>query len=462
MMGMTGECTDVELAARSPSDGGGSAPSARDGARGSPGDEPDSPAVSDVSSAETIKLEPAGTAPAPLGPSPTEVRWYSDPSTASDVVLRRSYATVRCYWPRDPKKCRADRFPGHAYLVERRLVPLGWAEDAWYYYRNNHPLLSLFLADGAHTFPIGKRWIVEVACVFIAASFARAEDRDRRMARNPYYLLIAAAYKLLLRQALIAAAVCPCLRFDEDHEDEEIGYRNSACCCVKDDRRRGRYVKRADGAGTALIVVVGVVVGLYVATFFLGLLTAKDRRRYWATAAWWAVFYAEFVLFGYFVAFLTPLATVLNPHVDCGCCCCYLVGKWRVERDLHAVFRGRYAEASYEPPRLRASHPGCCLCGCLLATADFSAPAEGAEPCCLPRWYALRFWRRCCELSKLACICCPACMGCCVPASQGGVRAGVANPRDGLVPKPPKPKSDADLLRASPSGLWGAAGDGTA
>ena len=97
-----------------------------------------------------------------------------------------------------------------------------------------------------------------------------------------------------------------------------------------------------------------------------------------------------------------------------------------------------------------------------LATADFSAPAEGAEPCCLPRWYALRFWRRCCELSKLACICCPACMGCCVPASQGGVRAGVANPRDGLVPKPPKPKSDADLLRASPSGLWGAAGDGTA
>ena len=60
------------------------------------------------------------------------------------------------------------------------------------------------------------------------------------------------------------------------------------------------------------------------------------------------------------------------------------------------------------------------------------------------------------------CICCPACMGCCVPASQGGVRAGVANPRDGLVPKPPKPKSDADLLRASPSGLWGAAGDGTA
>ena len=60
MMGMTGECTDVELAARSPSDGGGSAPSARDGAPGSPGDEPGSPAVSDVSSAETIKLEPAG------------------------------------------------------------------------------------------------------------------------------------------------------------------------------------------------------------------------------------------------------------------------------------------------------------------------------------------------------------------------------------------------------------------
>ena len=88
MMGM--ECTDVELPARSPSDGGGSAPAARDDAPGSPGDEPDSPAVSDVSSAETIKLEPAGTAPAPLGPSPTEVRWYSDPSTASDVVLRRS------------------------------------------------------------------------------------------------------------------------------------------------------------------------------------------------------------------------------------------------------------------------------------------------------------------------------------------------------------------------------------
>ena len=130
---------------------------------------------SSLETTEAIVLEPAASeacAAAPLGPSETEVRWYSDPSTASDVVLRRSYATVRCYWPRDPRSCRDDWFPGHRHLVARGWVPLGWAEDAWYYYRNNHPLLSLFLADGEHTFPIGKRWIVEAACIFIAASFA--------------------------------------------------------------------------------------------------------------------------------------------------------------------------------------------------------------------------------------------------------------------------------------------------
>ena len=75
---------------------------------------------------------------------------YTDPSTCTGAELRRSYATGRAYWPRDPATCSDAHFPGHAWLVRRGIVPLGWAEDYAWFQRQHHPLLSLALAHPRH------------------------------------------------------------------------------------------------------------------------------------------------------------------------------------------------------------------------------------------------------------------------------------------------------------------------
>ena len=84
------------------------------------------------------------------------------------------------------------------------------------YQRQNHPLLSLCLADGEHALSTRKRWLIEMV-VLVSAGNVEFTDGGYGVTGDWGLgsTLLWALLLLLFRATLLALAVCPCLRFNE-------------------------------------------------------------------------------------------------------------------------------------------------------------------------------------------------------------------------------------------------------
>lgn len=127
----------------------------------------------------------------------------------------------RCYWGLG---LDADR--GHSW------PPLGYLADFWFYVKNYHPLLSLFLRDEAH--PYSKRdaccaELIRQAYCLAALWLVRNKKREWTTpsgALHNWRLSVVAITVpvMIIKRCLFLLLACPCLRFERRGREEERRY----------------------------------------------------------------------------------------------------------------------------------------------------------------------------------------------------------------------------------------------
>ena len=127
--------------------------------------------------------------------------------------------------------------------------PRGYGADFWFYAKNNHPYLALFLRDEAHPFSRRDAFCAELIkqCYCLAASLY-IDGLERRWMEPSGFIynwklsiVYVALPSMVIEELLFYLVACPCLRF------ERRGRRRE--CCLR------ALEKAADCLGRTLIVL---------------------------------------------------------------------------------------------------------------------------------------------------------------------------------------------------------------
>ena len=247
----------------------------------------------------------------------------------------------RCFWGRgllqdddddEKQKIRAKR-------ASQRCTPRGYWADFWFYAKNNHPLLALFLRDEAHPFSrrdaLGAELIKQCYCLCASVVVDRLEDDWFTTRGFIYNWILATVFislpSMVLEEVLFYLLACPCLRF------ERRGRQRESCLAVVE--------KTGDCCGRLFIVLplALTALGLVAYAVYLFALNPRDHSQF---ALVWLFGLVSEYLMTWPCLHLVVHFNFLYPdckHVPCakGCFhgCCGIwdflnCGRWATERRL--------------------------------------------------------------------------------------------------------------------------------
>ncbi len=251
---------------------------------------------------------------------------------------------IRKYWPTDEEELD-DSIPCYACLKSCG-APHGWIEDYWFYMLNNHPFLSIIYTEDMHPFGRYRRFIIEFVvqcyCFFVAVyletriypSLSPIHQKPGRFIfiRLILGLLLITGPTAAIWWSLYGMMACPCLH-----------YRSKTRCqhwCKFWGKNSGIFF-------TYVGFLVPATLLLYAG--LVSLVNVWDTSRYYHV--WWLFNFLFFRLLGYLLWVPRTMLMQFNWKYTWSCCCCYLVGQWKMERDLDM------SPTDY----WRIAPPGCCL-----------------------------------------------------------------------------------------------------
>jgi hypothetical protein len=117
------------------------------------------------------------------------------------------------------------------------MLPKGWLSDFWFYTRNNHPLLGIFLADAHHPLLVRDRILIEGAtlCITFASAYVYRTAVKFTDVEAVFYYYLSFTFAvtipgLLAFLVLWNSLACPCCQRKE-----------SWTCCSLVARQRFKY-----------------------------------------------------------------------------------------------------------------------------------------------------------------------------------------------------------------------------
>jgi hypothetical protein len=139
----------------------------------------------------------------------------------------------RTYWATDrPDKtkeitrsivscCNSWCLTGCREITEWQLskLPKGWLSDFWFYCKNNHPLISIFLADKHYPLLPRDRWLIELSVLavsFVTAYLYRVHVDYRDWETTLFFYLTFTLFVtvpgILAWVILYNSLLCPCMQ----------------------------------------------------------------------------------------------------------------------------------------------------------------------------------------------------------------------------------------------------------
>jgi hypothetical protein len=139
-----------------------------------------------------------------------------------------------------------------------RFVDAGWLADFWYYQKNHHPLLALFLADPDNPLSRLDRVKIELAVngYNLFASTIAVVQSDSFVNRIALSIAIVSLPMLAFRTLLLMLFTCPCLH----HRN-----RYPACChgcCLRCLRGTGHTMGTVYFLGGTALLVLGALTAM--------------------------------------------------------------------------------------------------------------------------------------------------------------------------------------------------------
>jgi Ca2+-binding EF-hand superfamily protein len=190
-----------------------------------------------------------------------------------DYLRRKGLAHFRAFFGKGRDRAQfataeASSVPGCADRLRDqlyRVLGAAWVEDFWYYQKNHHPLLALFLADADNPLSRQDRLKIEFAVnsYNLFASTISITLATSRIARFGYSVAIVSVPMVLMRNVLLQLFMCPCLNVRNRHPTD------CQRCCLDCLRGCGQGIGTLYVLGGVAFVVLGVLAALHFGRSFV-------------------------------------------------------------------------------------------------------------------------------------------------------------------------------------------------
>ena len=214
------------------------------------------------------------------------------------VMRRQALLSQRCYWGLGLSDAPGAKKPLDPCGLATTLgLPRGYADDLWYYCKNNHPLLAIGLCDADHPVTRKERLVMESVvttfCFFFAAMNAQQCHEDEETGCRVLWSLVMGGVGVeILYSYMLVLLGCPCL------QRERSGHRCE--CCLDVCEAIGKCMMCPLLCVTLICFIAGLVV-------IINGSKVEAQPHYFI--GWWLAARA----WGYCVWILSALARQFNP-----------------------------------------------------------------------------------------------------------------------------------------------------